>query len=70
MASLLCRPFNVFCGVLIKLLSPLVNAGGNLEHSNVHLIALALEASLSKGCETHFLMRLSDARQIKDHLAN
>lgn len=47
-----------------------MNAEGNLELSNVHLIASALEASLSKSCEIHFLMRLSDARQIKDHQAN
>lgn len=37
---------------------------------NVHLIALVLEASLSKSGEIHFLMRLSDAGQIKDHQAN
>lgn len=60
----------IFCRALIKLLSPLMNVEGNLEHLNVHLIALALEASLSKSCEIHFLMRLSDARQIKDHQAN
>lgn len=60
----------VFCRVLIKLLPRLMKAEGNLELSNVHLIASALEASLSKSCEIHFLMRLSDARQIKDHQAN
>lgn len=47
-----------------------MNAEGNLEHLNVHLIASVLEASLSKSWEIHFLMRLSDARQIKDHQAN
>lgn len=51
--------------------SPLANSEAKTSSfSNAHLIASVLEASLSKSWEIHFLMRLSDARQIRDHQVN